>query len=245
MVTTSVGYKIGRFFGEVPWWLNMLLILMLVVLFVRGCPAVFEQTSMQRTKSLAEPPSSLNNLHTITSPPVPASGQKTSQIQSDLPLKSDLKLLVSIESMVLEIEQSLKKYYGSKSQLKELSQAVPTVAMIVLNHNKNGATIEQKKLSSRAAALGKTIEIVTRKVFVSTLEEKFVANGMDVKISATGAANKLLQFKYPLMSKPLVYKLTNEMDLQDLARQRGFEKIIFTNGFKSSIGETWTVNLAK
>lgn len=45
------------------------------------------------------------------------------------------------------------------------------------------------------------------------------------------------------MSQPLVYKFQNEIKLDEQAEKLGFTKLVYTNGFESALGQTWTVDL--
>ena len=45
------------------------------------------------------------------------------------------------------------------------------------------------------------------------------------------------------MSNVFVYKLRNDGGIENIAKEVGFNKIIFTNGFQSSLGQSWTINL--
>jgi hypothetical protein len=64
-----------------------------------------------------------------------------------------------------------------------------------------------------------------------------------IRVKAIGGGNKTLRLTYALMSKPLVYKFQNEIKLDEQARDAGFSKLVFTKGFDSSLGQTWTINL--
>jgi hypothetical protein len=76
-----------------------------------------------------------------------------------------------------------------------------------------------------------------RSLYASSLEQQFVKRGFDIEVSAKGTD---LRLKYALMSKPLVYKFANEWNLADMAANYGFTRLVYTNGFASSLGETWT-----
>jgi hypothetical protein len=66
---------------------------------------------------------------------------------------------------------------------------------------------------------------------------------MDVKARALGKEKKQLRIVYALMSQPLVYKFQNEIKLNEQATKVGFSKLVYTNGFESRFGQTWTVDL--
>jgi hypothetical protein len=80
-------------------------------------------------------------------------------------------------------------------------------------------------------------------MYASALEETFVKNGFDMKVSAIGHDKTRLRITFALMSQPLIYKFQNEIKIADQARPLGFTSIVYTNGFDSSLGQTWTVKL--
>jgi hypothetical protein len=45
------------------------------------------------------------------------------------------------------------------------------------------------------------------------------------------------------MSQPLVYKFQNEIKVNEQASKLGFTKLVYTNGFESELGNTWTIDL--
>ncbi len=87
------------------------------------------------------------------------------------------------------------------------------------------------------------VEQQSRELYASSLSEIFIKSGMDVEVSATGREKKRLRISYALMSQPLIYKFQNEIKIQSQAAPLGFTQIVYTNGFESSMGKTWTVEL--
>ena len=143
-----------------------------------------------------------------------------------------------IESRLKENAEKLKKYYGTADQVKEATTDLIKLAVVKGLYEDSKAK-EEKSLSGRADSLIAKVSQQQRALYASTAEEIFVKNGMDVKVTASGAKKDQLRLKYVLMSQPLVYKFQNEMKINDQARVFGFKKIIYTDGYD----ETWTVDL--
>lgn len=78
-----------------------------------------------------------------------------------------------------------------------------------------------------------------RQLVVEEMERKMLSEGHDFQFSLSGPEKNVLTVKYVLMSRPLVYKLTNESDFLTNMKKAGFTKIIFTDGFR----ESWTYDL--
>ena len=143
-----------------------------------------------------------------------------------------------VESRLKENAEKLKKYYGTADQVKEATANLIKLA-VVKGLYEDSKVKEEKNLSSRADLLIAKVSQQQRMLYASTAEEIFVRNGMDVKVTASGAKKDQLRLKYVLMSQPLVYKFQNEMKINDQARVFGFKKIIYSDGYD----ETWTVDL--
>ena len=143
-----------------------------------------------------------------------------------------------IESRIKENAERLKKYYGTADQVKEATADLIKLAVVKGLYGESKVK-EEKSLSSRADSLITKVSQQQRALYASTAEEIFIKNGMDVKVTASGAKKDQLRLKYVLMSQPLVYKFQNEMKINDQARVFGFKKIIYSDGYD----ETWTVDL--
>jgi hypothetical protein len=150
--------------------------------------------------------------------------------------------LDEIEGRLKDNAESLKKYYSTPGQVKQSIADAVSLALIKTSFV-SATDAKQKSIYQKAAALSPRIEQQTRELYASSLSQIFVKSGMDVDVSATGREKNQLRIKYALMSKPLVYKLQNEIKIEDQARPIGFKKIIYTNGFESSLGETWSEDL--
>jgi hypothetical protein len=142
------------------------------------------------------------------------------------------------ESRLKENAEKLTKYYGSAGQVKGATADLIKLA-IVKGLYDDSEVKEEKSLSSRADSLIAKVSQQQRMLYASAAEETFVKNGMDVKVTASGAKKDQLRLKYVLMSQPLVYKFQNELKINDQARVLGFKKIIYSDGYD----ESWTVAL--
>jgi len=102
---------------------------------------------------------------------------------------------------------------------------------------------EDQKQAGEAKTLASQVAEQVREMYANTMEEAFVKNGIDAKVRAAGKGKERLTITYALMSQPLVYKFQNEMDVPTQAKRFGFSKVVYTNGFESSLGQSWTVDL--
>lgn len=92
-------------------------------------------------------------------------------------------------------------------------------------------------------AVGKKVETQARQIYVSTLEEAFIKKGIDTRVTALGSDRNQMRISYALMSRPLVYKFQNELNLDEKAKSFGFKKLVYTNGLDGELGETWTIDI--
>lgn len=157
-------------------------------------------------------------------------------------MANDSQTLDDIEDRIKDNKEFLKKYYATPDRLKQSVADAVNLALVESSYI-NAKDAKQKSLYKRASSLAGLVEPQTRELYASSLSQIFIKSGMDVDVSAIGHKKELLRIKYALMSKPLVYKFQNEIKIEDQARPIGFKKIIYTNGFESSLGETWTENL--
>mgnify|MGYP006890186188 CR=1 FL=1 len=210
--TSGCAIIVAAFFG-----------LILLSAIVRGC-------SDSPTTSTSAPAASTN-----TAQPAPASPAKADPAAV---LAESKKTVDEIEARLKDNAERLKKYYGTADQVKEATGDLIKLAVVKGLYEKSSIK-EEKSLSGRADSLIAKVSQQQRVLYASTAEEIFVKNGMDVRVSASGAKKDQLRLKYVLMSQPLVYKFQNEMKINEQARVFGFKKIIYTDGYD----ETWTVDL--
>ena len=78
-----------------------------------------------------------------------------------------------------------------------------------------------------------------RILYCALLEERFLSHGYDFSVKTLGKGNTTLRLKWVLIGRPLVHNLTKDGKLAQEWRELGFDKVIFTDGFRS----TWTIDL--
>jgi hypothetical protein len=78
-----------------------------------------------------------------------------------------------------------------------------------------------------------------RQKYVEELEVEYLKKGYDVHLSATGPHKTICNFKYVLVSRPLVYQLSQSDSFLSALRSRGFKKVIFTDGYDSG----WSLDI--
>lgn len=157
-------------------------------------------------------------------------------------LAKETQAVAEIDQRFKKNTELLKKYYASADQVKQAGMDIISLALIkgIYADSKQN---DQKSLSQRADRLLPQVERQARLLYASFLMENLVKNGIDAQVSATGKDNKRLRISYALMSEPLIYMFRNEIQIDRQAVPIGFTQIIFTNGFDSSLGRTWTVDL--
>jgi len=96
-----------------------------------------------------------------------------------------------------------------------------------------------KEVERREGEIERMAKKVARQLVAEQMEQRMLSQGMDMQFTTSGADNSTLTIKYVLMSRPLVYKLTNESDFLSNMRNAGFRKVIFTDGYN----ESWTYDL--
>ncbi len=79
----------------------------------------------------------------------------------------------------------------------------------------------------------------SRRSFVREAEEKFLKNGQDVYVSLSGPKETTITFRYVLISRPVVYSVTNDDAFMARLRLLGFRKAVFTDGYFN----TWRIDV--
>jgi hypothetical protein len=82
-------------------------------------------------------------------------------------------------------------------------------------------------------------DVAGRRAFAVTYERELLRKWMNVTISTEGNKASTLRIKYALMSKPLVFNMSQDAGLMDRYRERGFKKLVLTDGYNLS----WTLDL--
>ena len=138
--------------------------------------------------------------------------------------------------------EHLKKFYATETLVKDTSTDRTKLLAIELARGPSKHKEDQKQ-AAEAKALGAQVSQQLREMYASMLEESFMKNGIDAKVRAGGKDMERLSVTYALMSQPLVYKFQNDMQLPAQARAVGFKKVVYSNGFESDLGKSWTVDL--
>lgn len=159
------------------------------------------------------------------------------------PLKTATEAIANIEKRYGENKRHLEKYYATPQLLKVAINDGYRLVFITAAYKENGSSAEERSTGQRAALLLDKVTRQARLIYASSSEQLFMQAGMNIQVSAEGRDKKTLRLVYSLMSPPLVYKFQNELGIPDQARKPGFSKITYTNGFSSSLGSTWTVDL--
>ncbi len=100
--------------------------------------------------------------------------------------------------------------------------------------------IKEEKAKNAAIVLKANMQS-QREQMADRMETNLLSQGMDVRIKLSGPGKTVMKMTYVLMSRPLVYKLTNESDFLDNLKKAGFKKVIFHDGYNYS----WTYDLKK
>jgi hypothetical protein len=157
-------------------------------------------------------------------------------------LTSDDRTLKEMDKKLNKLRAKLNKYYATADDVKGLMQDV-TLLTVAKAAYETGKSDTEKRLHAKSAALLPKAQLTLREAYASSIEEIFIKTGMDAQVKAVGDGKKTLRIRYALMSQPLIYKFQNEIKIDEQAKNVGFSKLVYTNGFESSLGKTWTVNL--
>lgn len=229
-MSQSASYKFGKLLGSLPIWAKFILSTVIAI------PVGFCSFSTEKQDNPANSISAPNQVSVQQE--LPASNPTHSY--DDL-LKNALVDINASEKFLKDTESHLIKFYASKQQLLDAKYFLSKLSAIISSYEASRESNETG-LVKRARAIYPKIDNITRKIFASSLEENFLKNGLDISVTAVNESHKTLRIKYSLMSQPLVYKFQNDLDLERMAKEVKFTKIIYTNGFQSSLGKTWTVD---
>jgi len=156
------------------------------------------------------------------------------------PKKTDVEILAEVEKRLGEYQKRLKGYYPDDDMLKKLSEDVVKLVILETGYAKP-ENETQKKILLKTKSLRPKVEILRREVYAKTIERAMLDKGFNTEVHARGANKQILEYKFALMSKALVYQLVNEGRILESAKNVDFKKLIFTDGFNSS----WTYDLTK
>lgn len=96
------------------------------------------------------------------------------------------------------------------------------------------------KMEQKHAAQMLKMAIATRKAYANRFENNMLDRGLNMTITAIGKDATTLRMEYVLTSKVSMHALGQNDQFWAEVREVGFKKVILTNGFESSLGETWT-----
>ncbi|MCI0662202.1 MAG: hypothetical protein L0220_14120 [Acidobacteria bacterium] len=129
----------------------------------------------------------------------------------------------------------------AKKLLVQPSTSDFTAAMTLLHRippeakeSKEASTLKVKITKERERAKA-VLESAERRDFAGIAERNLLSKGFDVTVLVNGPENRTLRITYVLMSRPLVYQLTNDHGFLETAQARGFHKVIFSDGYN----RTW------
>ncbi|MCL2258879.1 MAG: hypothetical protein FWC18_03520 [Cystobacterineae bacterium] len=145
-----------------------------------------------------------------------------------------------VEARLKSNAEHLKKFYGKPEHVEQATKDIFSLAFITGAYEESDQK-EAKALGARAKKLIGIVSNQQRTIYASVVEGALVKNGIDANVTAGGAKKDQLRVKYSLMSRPLVFKFNNELDLPKHARAVDFKKIIYSDGQ----GESWTFDLTK
>ncbi len=166
--------------------------------------------------------------------------QKKQAIENKI--AADDRNLKEIDAKIIDMKTKLKKDYATADDVMIFLHYV-TILEIIENRYKNGSSDSEKRLQATAAALLPKAQQALREVYASSVEDNLIKAGMNARVRAEGKGKETLRITYALMSHPLVYKLQQEIKIDEKAKDAGFSKLIYTNGFAGSSGSTWNVSL--
>jgi hypothetical protein len=169
-----------------------------------------------------------------------AEKQKKQQLENKL--TSDDVKLKEMDKRIGELRTKLNKSYATTDDVHGLMQDVILLTVVKSAYESGKSDIE-KRIHAKTTTLLPKAQLTLREAYASSVEEIFIKTGMDARVRAVGEAKKTIRITYALMSQPLIYKFQNEIKIDDQAKNVGFSKLVYTNGFESSLGKTWTVSL--
>jgi hypothetical protein len=190
--------------------------------------------------------------HFPTAANTPADQQATeSEQQSPSPtdskpprnrLAEDAQVLEEIEERFNDNKESLKKHYSTAKSIERATSDVVLLSVLKTAYEK-GDSQQARTVGRKAVALLSEVRQQRREMYASFVEHVFIKEGVDAEVSATGKDKEQLRISYALMSRPLMYKFENNSNIKEQAVGLGFTKLVYTNGFESQLGRTWTFDL--
>jgi len=134
----------------------------------------------------------------------------------------------AIAQRIKDNKENLKTHYANKSMLEKANEDIKAL---------DGS--DRKKTTKIRAAL----EEQRREIYASILTEGAMDKGTGTHATAVGKGKKTLRIEWALMSESLAYRTQKEGVISETASMLGFNKIVYTNGFRSSLGSSWSYDL--
>jgi hypothetical protein len=160
------------------------------------------------------------------------------ELKKHLQLPQDKKYLAEVEARIKEYREKQKKFYPTEAGVKIITEDIARLVLVQSSYEKSDSPTE-KNLYSQAQKLSGHIDLFAREMYAKFMEGQMMEKSVGMKIEAAGDGKKILAIKYVLMSDVMVYQLRNNGGIDNQAKVYGFEKIIFTDGYKHK----WTVKL--
>ena len=151
----------------------------------------------------------------------------------------DAKSVVAgIEDRFKQREQVLNGHYATPAMASDANNDADFLRIVVMC---KAESADEKSVQHHARELLLKVERQGRRLYASSLEHEFLRQGISATVTADGKDNRELRLSYPLMSKAAVYKMHNETALKSQARQLGFTKLLYSDGYS----EEWASNMQK
>jgi len=242
-VTPSPGFfhRVGRLTGRV-WadkWGRRITIFFAVV-WIGGLLLPDHGTSSARPVTVAKLP------NPVASETAPVAQLPVSAPEPEVGIEEARALsreaIANIQKRFETNRTKLKGFFANSAAVAR-SQEDSSALEVILAKFQDSKEKVDSQIVAKAKTLAVSVNQQTRELYASSMEEAFIKDGMDAKVRVSGAAKDRLTITYALMSQPLVYKFQNELHIGQRAREMGFKTLILDNGFESSLGKYWTIDL--
>lgn len=169
-----------------------------------------------------------------------ALGPKTAPREIEAPPK----ILTPGEHLAAAKELFATKKPLTATDVDQIGKHLRSIAPTLPEHKEVPAllrktAVEEKRIAKDVADKLMREGVGRRHLFVEELEREYLGKGFDVHLTATGPYKTIFNFKYVLVSRPLVYQLTNSNTFMGSLRSRGFKKAVFTDGYSGG----WTMEV--
>lgn len=216
--------------GLPSWAMPFLIIAGAFVVAIVG----FMVVAVVSPESLAPPPSA--QPRAVGGGGAPSEG--STPAREVAPAADGARLLADAKSALADNyrlnKDPMKTTWGRVSEAKRLLAEIPQGAKEYPE-----AQRLMKETLRRESEIERLTKIAARQLVVEQMEKRMLSAGHDFSFTLSGSEKKVLTVKYVLMSRPLVYQVTNESDFLSSLRDAGFTKVIFTDGYY----ERWSFDL--